>query len=598
MGSTSSRLKGTVRGNRGFTLLEAAIASIIGLLVILLASTYFLGAGKMSTYALQQYDAQEKSRKVFSEIVDGRKNDRTGLRQATSFDISPDNTSIAYRVIPIEVQTDGSFVEGSPVTEGYWWEPDTGSLYRVSNLLSVTAPTSGGVKVLEYVENFQAQEINGGLVQIRLETSVPSGTGMQVGTTCETVLRPNPLGSLPSPSLAGSHASAANVNLSWLWSESEAALGYDVERRTGDTPFTIITTSNTPGLAHTVSSYTDTVPALGKDYYYRVIGYSASGFASYSNVVRIPCPLAEPVPESAATSVDGKYVDVLINQAMLDPSGKEGEFTATVNGATRTFIASTLASNPSIIRLEVSGPAITNSDIVTVSYTAGTVKAASDKLLTGFINLPVTNLVPGPNPVVTGAATNTDGTIIKITFNKEMSDPSGRQEEFTATVNGQARTFVAAALDGSNSAVINLTLSDRIHYGDTVTVDYSAGTVSSDDGGALASFSGRIVTNNLPAPPTFVSAVTSGNKQITVTFSKPLANPSGKQNQFSAKVGSSTLAFSSATLGPGNTIVLSTSASEFKKNNTITLSYTAGTIVATDGGVLGSFNGQPVTNTL
>ena len=79
-----------------------------------------------------------------------------------------------------------------------------------------------------------------------------------------------------------------------------------------------------------------------------------------------------------------------------------------------------------------------------------------------------------------------------------MADPSGKQGQFSYQVNsGSAQSFSAAALSGGN--IVLTTSGTPIAYGNTVTVSYTAGTVTAADGGVLASFSGQAVTNNIPA---------------------------------------------------------------------------------------------------
>ena len=80
-----------------------------------------------------------------------------------------------------------------------------------------------------------------------------------------------------------------------------------------------------------------------------------------------------------------------------------------------------------------------------------------------------------------------------------MADPSGKQGrvQFIKVNSGSAQSFSAAALSGGN--IVLTTSGTPIAYGNTVTVSYTAGTVTAADGGVLASFSGQAVTNNIPA---------------------------------------------------------------------------------------------------
>ena len=98
-----------------------------------------------------------------------------------------------------------------------------------------------------------------------------------------------------------------------------------------------------------------------------------------------------------------------------------------------------------------------------------------------------------PAPVYVSATTNEAGTIITVTFDKTMADPSGKHAQF-AVNDGSANAVTAAALNGTTTK-IDLTLTNSIEVGDTVTVAYTAGTVVADDGGILESFSAESVTN-------------------------------------------------------------------------------------------------------
>ncbi|MDD1655389.1 MAG: IPT/TIG domain-containing protein, partial [Methanomicrobiales archaeon] len=101
------------------------------------------------------------------------------------------------------------------------------------------------------------------------------------------------------------------------------------------------------------------------------------------------------------------------------------------------------------------------------------------------------------------------------------------------------------------------------------------------------------------APPTVVTAATNtAGTIITITFSKAMANPAGKQGEFAYQVGGGAdQPFSAAALNADTArIDLTTSGTTIGYGNTVTVSYTAGTIVAADGGVLATFSGQGVTN--
>ena len=107
----------------------------------------------------------------------------------------------------------------------------------------------------------------------------------------------------------------------------------------------------------------------------------------------------------------------------------------------------------------------------------------------------------GAAPTFVSAATNTAGTVVNITFSKTMSTSAvGTPKDYTVTVGGNPDTVTGVALDGTNPAMIDLTLTTLAIYGQTVTVAYTGTDVTSEDGGILGPFTAQQVTNNVPVP--------------------------------------------------------------------------------------------------
>ena len=77
-------------------------------------------------------------------------------------------------------------------------------------------------------------------------------------------------------------------------------------------------------------------------------------------------------------------------------------------------------------------------------------------------------------------------------------------------------------------------------------------------------------------------------------FNKTMADPSSKQAQFIYKIGGGAdQPFSAAALNADTTkIDLTTSGTTISNGDAVTVSYTAGTVVASDGGVLESFRAR------
>jgi PKD repeat protein len=121
-------------------------------------------------------------------------------------------------------------------------------------------------------------------------------------------------------------------------------------------------------------------------------------------------------------------------------------------------------------------------------------------------------------PTFVSAATNTAGTVISITFNKAMANPAGDQGQFTYSINGgTAQPFGAAALDSTNTIIDLTTSGTAIAYGNTVTVNYTAGSVASADGGYLATFNNQPVTNTLAQYVAITPSTSSVTMKLTPT---------------------------------------------------------------------------------
>jgi hypothetical protein len=94
-------------------------------------------------------------------------------------------------------------------------------------------------------------------------------------------------------------------------------------------------------------------------------------------------------------------------------------------------------------------------------------------------------------PLLLYVARNTG---IEMQFDKNMANPSGRQSQFTVTVNGLNDPVTSLALKDGDPTTIIATLTTPLTGTETVTISYTAGDVTSAVGGWLASFSAQSVT--------------------------------------------------------------------------------------------------------
>ena len=127
---------------------------------------------------------------------------------------------------------------------------------------------------------------------------------------------------------------------------------------------------------------------------------------------------------------------------MANPATKNGEFSFKIGAAGRTFSAAALNATTTKIDLTVSGAAIAGGDIVTVSYTAGSVTAADGGVLASFTDQPVTNYLPALVKVETAA--NGSGTVVgaqSLTSGSALTVYSITRDQFGTFVANSAATW-------------------------------------------------------------------------------------------------------------------------------------------------------------
>jgi hypothetical protein len=157
--------------------------------------------------------------------------------------------------------------------------------------------------------------------------------------------------------------------------------------------------------------------------------------------------------------------------------------------------------------------------MVFLAIPAGNARAVTDY---GSNNSPKVLNVPAPE--FYGAHTNTAGSIIIITFTRDMADPSGNQANFIYRINGEGapQNFSVAALAFGNPQYIELTCAGvAIAAGNQVTVSYIPGTVQDTGGGLLAGFTDAYVENkvlpHISLGMTYKSIIADGASKTDLT---------------------------------------------------------------------------------
>ncbi|PKL57293.1 MAG: hypothetical protein CVV35_00815 [Methanomicrobiales archaeon HGW-Methanomicrobiales-6] len=325
--------------------------------------------------------------------------------------------------------------------------------------------------------------------------------------------------------------------------------------------------------------------------------YPVSGSLSFEYIL-------PPEFVSAETNIDGDKISVKFDKEMADPAGKHDQFNFTIGEEEFAFTVAELDDDETKIVLTCDGE-IAFGDEVTVSYTKGDVKSADEGVLQNFADKTVENIVPEP-PVALYANTTTDGNTINITFDMNMTDPSGEVGQFTFFVNDVEGDFLAVDY-GIDKKVFSLTIDGDalIVAGDVVNVSYARGDIKSEDNnGKLASFENLTVENNVPASPVVVAAKTcKDGDHVIVTFDKEMADPAGKEGQFKYRVndgdeeGFINIARQE---DDDTTLVLDVPGwlTLIDSDDTVTLTYGRGDVRALDDSVLLNFTNISVENVM
>jgi len=300
-----------------------------------------------------------------------------------------------------------------------------------------------------------------------------------------------------------------------------------------------------------------------------------------------------PVLIMAQTSVNGQTIELSFDKTMADPNGQESSFSLDI--ASMITSVSLKAGDPQVVVLELDNR-IHYGESATLSYIQGTIQSDDGALLLDFSESVTNNLVEPPTLV--SAQTNTSGSQIELSFNKAMSDPVNKEQQFTVNATSTI-TIMQISLKAGDEKIIVLNLETNIAYGETVNVSYIEGDVSSTDEGLLDAFDNEFVQNNVAEPPQFVSAETDATGSIIeLSFNKNMSDPTGNLAQFTVSNGiNQTIENIVIKSGDLNIIVLTLQQS-LGKQDAITVSYEKGTVQSTDGGQLESFIDKTVTNNI
>jgi uncharacterized repeat protein (TIGR02059 family) len=206
-------------------------------------------------------------------------------------------------------------------------------------------------------------------------------------------------------------------------------------------------------------------------------------------------------------------------------------------------------------------------------------------------------------PVKNLAYTSYDGNDVSIRFSKPMVIPSSVQtSEFVVKKDGVSVPVTSITRTGRLNDILVLKLGQSLGKGNTITVSYTKGTIVDVNGGALNSFTDAAVTNYTRVTPNLVKAITrTDGAGIVLTFDQYIDPETFNPSDFIVS-GTNTVAVSAISLMAGEldaqiskqiALVLENDLSD---TDSITISYTKGSMNALYGGALQSFNDFAVEN--
>lgn len=117
--------------------------------------------------------------------------------------------------------------------------------------------------------------------------------------------------------------------------------------------------------------------------------------------------------------------------------------------------------------------------------------------------------------------TNLQGDRVILSFSKTMNDPIDAADQFSVTVNGEAKNLSGVVLNNDRTR-IDLLLADAVTSGSEILVSYRQGTIMATDGSILNVFTGKMAINNVPHVITSKKVnVVESQKVLAITNSTP-----------------------------------------------------------------------------
>lgn len=131
------------------------------------------------------------------------------------------------------------------------------------------------------------------------------------------------------------------------------------------------------------------------------------------------------------------------------------------------------------------------------TYSGNNIASADNGLLKTVSDFQVTNNSNGLPVHINSGKIEADGITLSLEFSKPMALTKAQSGYFSLGVNG--KSIVSNGYSVSMNT-IQLTLSNCVHYGDMMTINYTPGDIRAADNGPLEGFSNFAIANQVSAP--------------------------------------------------------------------------------------------------
>jgi len=262
-------------------------------------------------------------------------------------------------------------------------------------------------------------------------------------------------------------------------------------------------------------------------------------------------------------------------------------------------IDSVVLSDPNTLIINLRGSILNNNEIL-LSYSNGNVISTYEKALVSFKETMVDNFLIGASPRIMELKTTKNGDTLMVKFNVKMQLPSDVDSlVFKAKYNEEMNIpILKSSILKNDSTVLAFSLGKQVFADYNLSLSYSGNGITSIKSGLLKIFSDVQVTNkSIGLPVTIKSgALDASSTSITLEFTKPMVMTDDQLKQIIFKANNKNASIK-ALLVSNNTIGF-TLTNNLHYGDSISVSYTPGSITAADKGPLAVFSNFKVVNRL